>query len=49
VTDVYRAMSPAERTAVDAEVAGTGIEPLLAYVPRRRVRRDPCRLVLEST
>jgi hypothetical protein len=47
VVDVYRSMSAAERVAVDAEVRGTGIEALLAYVPRWRVRRDPCRLVLE--
>jgi glutathione S-transferase len=47
VTDVYRGMTPAERAAVDAAFAGTGMEPLLAYVPRWRVRRSPCRLVLE--
>lgn len=48
VTDAYRALAPAGRAAVDAAVAGTGIEALLAYVPRRRVRRSPCRLVLAS-
>jgi glutathione S-transferase len=48
VTDVYRGMTAAERTAVDGEFAGTGIEALLAYVPRWRVRRNPCQLVLES-
>jgi glutathione S-transferase len=47
VTDVYRAMSPAERHAVDTAFAGTGVEPLLAFEPRWRVRRDPCQLVLE--
>jgi glutathione S-transferase len=47
VTDVYRSVAPGERAAVDAEFAGTGIEELLAYVPRQRVRRNPCRLVLE--
>lgn len=47
VTDVYRSLPPAERAAVDAEFRGTGVEPLLAYEPRWRVRRDPCRLVLE--
>ena len=46
VVDVYRAMSAGERAAVDAELAGTGFEPLLAYEPRWRVRRNPCRLVL---
>jgi hypothetical protein len=48
VTDVYRGMTAAERAAVDGEFAGTGIEALLAYVPRWRVRRNPCQLVLES-
>ena len=48
VVDVHRAMSPADRAAVEAELAGTGIEPLLAYEPRWRVRRNPCRLVLEQ-
>ncbi|MGH7894824.1 MAG: glutathione S-transferase family protein [Candidatus Binatia bacterium] len=47
VTDAHRALAPAERAAVEAAFAGTGVELLLAYVPRRRVRRDPCRLVLE--
>jgi hypothetical protein len=47
VTDVYRSMSAAERAAVDADVSATGIEELLGYVPRHRVRRNPCRLVLE--
>ncbi len=49
VTDAYRALAPQERAAVDAAFAGTGVEALLAYVPRRRVRRDPCRLVLDHT
>jgi glutathione S-transferase len=48
VTDVYRALSSADRAAVDAAFAGTGVEALLAFVPRWRVRRDPCRLVLEE-
>jgi glutathione S-transferase len=47
VVDVYRSLSPAERAAVDREIAGTGFEALVAYVPRWRVRRSPCRLVLE--
>ena len=47
VVDVYRGMSAAERAAVDAEIAGTGFEALVAYEPRWRVRRNPCRLVLE--
>jgi hypothetical protein len=48
VTDVYRGLSTTERAAVDAMVAGTGFEALLGYVPRRRVRRNPCNLVLET-
>lgn len=47
VTDVYHGLDAAERRAVDATFAGTGFEPLLAFVPRWRVRRSPCRLVLE--
>jgi glutathione S-transferase len=47
VTDAYRALSATGRAAVDGMVAGTGWEALLGWVPRRRVRRDPCRLVLE--
>jgi glutathione S-transferase len=47
VVDAYRALPASGRAAVDAELAGTGFEPLLAYEPRRRVRRDPCRLMLE--
>jgi glutathione S-transferase len=47
VVDAYRALPAPGRAAVDAELAGTGFEALLAYEPRWRVRRDPCRLVLE--
>ncbi len=47
VVDAHRALGSSERAAVDAELAGTGWEALLAYEPRWRVRRDPCRLVLE--
>ena len=49
VTDAYRALPAAGRAAVDAEFAGTGIEKLLTYVPRWRVRRNPCRLMLEQS
>jgi glutathione S-transferase len=48
VTDVYRALPSRERAAVDAAFAGTGVEALFAFVPRRRVRRAPCQLVLEE-
>jgi glutathione S-transferase len=47
VTDVYRTLSAAERAAVDAAFDGMGVAPLFAYTPRWRVRRNPCRLVLE--
>lgn len=47
VVDTYRGLPAVERAAVDAAFAGTGVEALLAFVPRRRVRRNPCRLVLE--
>ncbi len=47
VVDAYRAMSSTQRASVDAEFAGSGFEALLAYEPRWRVRRSPCRLVLE--
>jgi glutathione S-transferase len=49
VTDVYRALPDPERAAADGEFAGTAIEALLAYEPRRRVRRNPCRVVLSGT
>lgn len=48
VTDAYRALPAPERAAVDTAFAGTGVEALLAFEPRWRVRRDPCRLVLEQ-
>ena len=47
VVDAYGALSAPERSAVDAVFAGSGVEALLAYRPRWRVRRRPCRLVLE--
>ena len=46
VLDVYRALGAGERGAVDATLAGTGWEPLLAYVPRHRVERRPYKLFL---
>jgi glutathione S-transferase len=47
VVDAYCALDAAARAIVDAAFARTGIEALLAYRPRWRVRRNPCRLVLE--
>lgn len=46
VGDGYRALDAPARAAVDAAVAGTGWEPLLAYAPRHRVERRPYKLVL---
>jgi glutathione S-transferase len=48
VVDAHRALPAPERAAVDAEFAGTGFDALLGYAPRWRVRRSPCRLVLET-
>jgi glutathione S-transferase len=47
VGDAYRGLAAAERAAVDRAFAGTGYEAVFAYRPRWRVRRNPCRLVLE--
>ncbi len=47
VLDAYRALAPGGRAAVDAALAGTGCETLLAWAPRWRVVRRPFRLVLE--
>jgi glutathione S-transferase len=49
VVDAYRALDAGGRRAADAAFAGTGVEALFAYEPRRRVRRDPCRLVLDRS
>jgi glutathione S-transferase len=37
--DAYRALSPAERARVDAALAGSGLEQLLAYAPRHRLAK----------
>lgn len=47
VQEAYGALDAAGRAAVDRAFAGTGFEAVFAYRPRWRVRRDPCRLVLE--
>lgn len=44
--DEYRRLAPAGRAAVDHALAGSGCEPLLAYVPRHRVERRPFKLFL---
>jgi glutathione S-transferase len=43
--DAYAALTPAERAAVDAALAGTGCEEILAYRPRHRLRKRHFRLV----
>lgn len=43
--DAYAALKPAERAAVDAALAGTGCDALLAYRPRHRLRKKNFRLV----
>lgn len=47
VLDAYRGLSDADRARVDATLAGTGWEPLLAYTPRHRIRREGFQLVFE--
>lgn len=45
--DVYRALSAADRKAVDTAVAGTGCEALLAYATRHRLGKRHFTLVFE--
>ena len=45
--DAYRALSPAERAAVDAYLAGTGCEALLALQPSLRLGKRGFTLVIE--
>jgi glutathione S-transferase len=45
VLDVYLALSADERARVDAALAGSGWEPLLALRPRRRVVKDNYQVV----
>jgi glutathione S-transferase len=46
--DAYRALSDAERARVDASLAGTGCEALLAYQPRHRMGKRRFKLCFES-
>jgi hypothetical protein len=46
VLDAYRALPPADPSAVEAALAGIGWEPLLAWTPRHRVERRPYKLFL---
>jgi len=47
VSDAYRQLAAADRAAVDRAFAGTGYGAVFVYQARWRVRRNPCRLVLE--
>jgi glutathione S-transferase len=44
---VYGALSTSERTAVDAALAGTGCEQLLAYRPRHRLGKRSFKLIFQ--
>jgi glutathione S-transferase len=46
--DAYRVLSDAERARVDASLAGTGCEALLAYRPRHRLGKRRFKLCFES-
>ena len=48
VLDPYRALGDTDRTRVDAALAGTGWEELLAYVPRHRLEKRGFDLVFAS-
>lgn len=46
--DAYRALGPADRVRVDAALAGTGWEAILALRPRHRVEKQNYQLAWES-
>ena len=46
--DAYRSLDGEERAAVDAALAGTGCEAVLAYRPRHRLGKRKFKLVFES-
>jgi hypothetical protein len=46
--DAYRALSDPEQVCVDAALAGTGCEALLAYRPRHRIGKRRFKLCFES-
>jgi glutathione S-transferase len=48
VREALHALDATGRRAVERAFAGTGWEALFAYEPRWRVRRNPCRLVLDG-
>jgi len=49
VLDAYRDLDEAERKQVDAVLAGTGCEALLAYEPRHRLGKRDFKLVFETS
>ena len=46
--DAYAALAPVDRAKVDAALAGTGCEALLAYRPRHRLGKRRFKLIFES-
>ena len=46
--DAYTALGKSERDAVDAALAGTGLEAMLAYRPRHRLGKRQFKLVFEG-
>jgi len=46
--DAYRALAPADRSALDAAVAGTGCEALFALAPSLRLAKRNFKLVIEG-
>jgi glutathione S-transferase len=46
--DAYTALGDSERTAVDAALAGTGLEAMLTYRPRHRLGKRRFKLVFEG-
>lgn len=48
ILDPYRALSEADRSRVDAALAGTGWAPVLAYTPRHRLEKKGFDLVFAA-
>jgi glutathione S-transferase len=46
--DAYGALPPVARAAVDAALAGTGLDALLHFVPRHRLGKRDFKLVIEA-
>ncbi len=45
--DQYRRLSASERALVDRTLAGTGCEVLFDYVPRHRLGKRQCKVIIE--